>query len=174
MSLLTDLIKAIRGGNLREVVAALDAGAPVELHDGKGDPGLPLAIACFMGHAEIVRELVMRGAKVNLEDNTAPISPLSMAQRGGRTEVIKVLIELGAEVPAGMQTGLNEHELMLARWKAQQFGTAKTSETGLSLPVVEEIQMVGCYGTDTAVLEADVMRAAREMAEKLAEKKNQS
>jgi hypothetical protein len=63
---------------------------------------------------------------------------------------------------------------MLARWKAQQFGTAKTSETGLSLPVVEEIQMVGCYGTDTAVLEADVMRAAREMAEKLAEKKNQS
>ena len=102
MSLLTDLIKAIRGGNLREVVAALDAGAPVELHDGKGDPGLPLAIACFMGHAEIVRELVMRGAKVNLEDNTAPISPLSMAQRGWRTEVINVLIELGAEVPAGM------------------------------------------------------------------------
>jgi len=174
VSLSTDLIKAIRGGSLREVVAALDAGAPVELHDGKGDPGLPLAIACFMGHAEIVRELVMRGAKVNLEDNTAPISPLSMAQRGGRTEVIKVLIELGAEVPAGMQTGLNEHELMLARWKAQQFGTAKTSGTGLSLPVVEEIQMVGCYGTDTAVLEADVMRAAREMAEKLAEKKNQS
>lgn len=174
MSLSTDLIKAIRGGNLREVVAALDAGAPVELHDGKGDPGLPLAIACFMGHAEIVRELIMRGAKVNLEDNNAPISPLSMAQRGGRTEVIKVLIELGADVPSGMQTGLNEHELMLARWKAQQFGTAKASDTSPALPVVEEIQMVGCYGTDTAVLEADVMRAAREMAEKLAEKKNQS
>ena len=194
MSLSTDLIKAIRGGNLREVVAALDAGAPVELHDGKGDPGLPLAIACFMGHAEIVRELVMRGAKVNLEDNTAPISPLSMAQRGGRTEVIKVLIELGAEVPAGMQTGLNEHELMLARWKAQHFqsgardsapvieeiqvggcyGTDTDVLNSEMRRAVEEIQMVGCYGTDTAVLEADVMRAAREMAEKLAEKKNQS
>ena len=174
MSSSTDLIKAIRAGNLREVVAALDAGAPVEFHDGKGDPGLPLAIACFMGHADIVRELVLRGAKVNLEDNNAPISPLSMALRGGRTEVVKTLIELGAEIPAGMQTGLNEHELMLARWKAQQIGTAQTGEIDDSLPVVEEIQMVGCYGTDTAVLEADVMRAAREMAAKLAEKKNQS
>ena len=57
MSLSNDLMKAIRSGNLRKVVAALDAGAPVELDDGKGDPGLPLAIACFMGHAEIVREL---------------------------------------------------------------------------------------------------------------------
>lgn len=174
MSLSTDLIKAIRAGNLREVVAALDAGAPVELHDGKGDPGLPLAIACFMGHADIVRELASRGAKVNLEDNNSPISPLSMALRGARTEVVKALIEMGAEVPAGMQTGLNEHELMLARWKAQQTGAAKADESDDSQPLVEEIQMVGCYGTDTTVLEADVMRAAREMAAKLAEKKNQS
>ena len=50
-----DLLKAIRTGQLAAVVAALDAGAPVELDDGKGDPGLPLAIACFLGHAEIVR-----------------------------------------------------------------------------------------------------------------------
>ena len=39
-----DLIKAIRTGKLSEVIAALDAGAEVELHDGQGDPGLPLAI----------------------------------------------------------------------------------------------------------------------------------
>ena len=40
-----DLLKAIRTGQLAEVIAALDAGAPIELDDGKGDPGLPLAIA---------------------------------------------------------------------------------------------------------------------------------
>ena len=57
MSPPADLIKAIRTGLLSEVIAALDAGAPVELDDGKGDPGLPLAMACFTGHAEIVREL---------------------------------------------------------------------------------------------------------------------
>jgi len=160
------LIKAIRSGRLRDVVAALDAGAPVELHDGKGDPGLPLAMACFMGHTEIVRELALRGAKVNLSDNMAPISPLSMALRGGKKEVISVLIELGAIVPEGMQTGLTEQELMLARWKAAHFGTEATDQTDPGKPVVEEIQMVGCYGTDTAVLEADVIKVAREMAEK--------
>lgn len=163
-----DLIKAIRTGRLADVVAALDAGASVELNDGQGDPGLPLAMACFMGFPEIVRELVLRGAKVNFPDNRAPTSPLSMALRGGRTEVVKVLIELGAEVPPDTQTGLTEQELMLARWKAQHFGAATSGSAPRSpLEIVEEIQLAGgCYGTDTAVLEAEVIRAARDMGNK--------
>ena len=107
-----DLLKAIRSGRLQEVRAVLDAGAPVELIDGRGDPGLPLGVACFMGYADIVRELVGRGAKVNTPDNAQPTSPLSMAVRGNRSEVIKTLIELGAEVPQGMKTGLTEHCLL--------------------------------------------------------------
>ena len=120
-----------------------------------------------MGHAEIVRELVLRGAKINFKDNREPTSPLSMALRGAKTEVIKVLIELGAEIPDGVDTGLTDQELMLARWKAQHFG-ASTAANGekIDTPVVEEIQMVGCYGTDTSVLEADVMRYARELDSK--------
>ena len=165
MSSADDLLKAIRGGKLREVVAALDAGAPVELHDGKGDPGLPLAIACFLGHAEIVRELLLRGAKPNVADNRSPTSPLSMALRGGKKEAVKVLVELGAVVPEGMQTGLTDEEMMLARVKAQHFGAISGAEKD-GLPVIEEIKMVGCYGTDTAVLEAEVLRAALEQAEK--------
>lgn len=157
-----DLIKAIRTGRLAEVIAALDAGAQVELHDGQGDPGLPLAIACFMGHAEIVRELILRGAKPNFPDNSAPTSPLSMALRGRKTEVIKVLIELGVEIPANIETGLSEQELTLARWKAQHFG-ASMSATAKGQPLVEEIEMVSCYGTDTSVLEAEVVRAALAM-----------
>ena len=60
-----DLLKAIRTGQLAEVIAALDAGAPIELDDGKGNPGLPLAIACFMGHAEIVRERHRHDCELN-------------------------------------------------------------------------------------------------------------
>jgi ankyrin repeat protein len=67
-----DLLKAIRSGRLQEVLAVLDAGAPVEFLDGRGDPGLPLGVACFMGYADIVRELVRRGARVNLPDTSAP------------------------------------------------------------------------------------------------------
>ena len=162
----TDLVKAIRSGHLSLVQAALEAGAPVELHDGKGPPGLPLAIACFMGHADIVRELIRHGAQANLPDNRVPTSPLSMAIRGGKKEVIKVLIEMGTEVPADMPTGLSEQEMLLAHWKAHQSGAAKTGEGDNAPPAFEEIQVTGCYGTDTLVLEAELTRATRDTLEK--------
>ncbi len=160
-----DLLKAIRTGQLAEVIAALDAGAPIELDDGKGDPGLPLAIACFMGHSEIVRELAIRGARVNFSDNGTPTSPLSMAIRAGKTEVVKVLIEHGAIVPAGMATGLKDDELMLARWKAQHFG-ARLSAAEPHGAVIEEIQVGGCYGTSTDVLNAEMRRAVDDISRK--------
>jgi ankyrin repeat protein len=156
-----DLIKAIRSGLVAEVIAALDAGASVELNNGQGDPGLPLAIACFLGHAEIVRELALRGAKINFDDNREPTSPLSVAIRAGKTEVVKVLIEVGANLPPGMQTALNEHELMLARWKAQHFGAhcaAGNDADDYEEPLIEEIDVLGCYGTDTNILDADMRR----------------
>jgi hypothetical protein len=153
-----DLVKAIRSGKLADVRAVLDAGVPVELTDGPGDPGLPMGIACFMGFVDIVRELAGRGAKVNLPDNRLPISPLSMAIRGSRTEVVRTLIELGAAVPAGMPCGLTEQEVILAEWKAQRAGHLAPRQ---DVPDVEEIEVGSCFGTDTQVLEADVLRAAR-------------
>lgn len=163
-----DLLKAIRSGRLQEVLAVLDSGAPVELQDGRGDPGLPLGVACFMGFPDIVRELVRRGAKVNTADNSQPTSPVSMAIRGKRKEVLKVLIELGAEIPPGLNTGLTEQEILVARWRGQHYGAAmpKAADAAPDAPVYEEIEMVRCYGTDTSVLDADLIRAAREMERK--------
>ena len=164
MSTPVDLVKAVRSGNLVEVLAALDAGASVELADGNGVPGLPLGIACFMGFPDIVRELVRHGAKVNLPDNNEPISPLMMAIRGGRKEVVKLLVELGAVVPPGMKTGLSDEEL-----KAAQHLASRPKSVLDSIPpdtIIEEIVMPRAFGTDTVTLEADVIRAAREMAEK--------
>jgi hypothetical protein len=160
-----DLIKAIRTGRLSEVLTALDAGAPVEMHDGQGDPGMPLGIACFMGHVDIARELVMRGARLNFPDNSDPTSPLSLAIRGGKPGIVKALIELGAEVPLGTPTGLSENEVAQARLKAHHAAVQASISTHFpgNLPVFEEIEMVRCFGTDTGVLDADMMRAAREM-----------
>lgn len=164
MTVQLTLIVAIRSGRLSKVRAALDAGASVEFNDGQGDPGLPMGIACFMGFVDIVRELAGRGAKVNLDDNGLPTSPLNMAIRGGRKEVVRTLIELGAEVPPGMSTGLSEHEIILAEWVAQRSGLrAAPSNPAADHPVVEEIDMLSCVGTDTMVLEADVLRAAKDM-----------
>lgn len=162
-----DLIKAIRSGHLVEVLAALEAGATAELNDGQGVPGLPLGIACFMGFTDIVRELVRRGAKVNIADNRDPVSPLSMAIRGKRIDVVRLLVELGAEVPQGMQTGLSEAELAAARKAAVVAGMLHSQRIADGeMPVIEEIVMPRAYGTDTTVLEADIMRAVREAEEK--------
>ena len=170
MSPPADLIKAIRTGLLSEVIAALDAGAQVELQDGHGDSGLPLAMACFMGFAEIVRELVIRGAKVNFPDNRDSKSPLSMAIRGGRTEVVKVLIELGAKIPPDVDTGLTKQEMKVAQWKAEHFGAAnsESGQRGTASSEVEEIQVLGCYGTDTDILNAEMRQAIEEMTKKKA------
>ena len=159
------LIKAIRTGRLAEVQAAIDAGAPVMFDDGQGDPGLPMGIACFMGFVDIVRELVKRGASVNLADNNQPTSPLSMAIRGGRSEVVRALIELGAVVPDGMKTGLTEQEILLAQWKALRDGHLVDPGNAAEIPEpdFEEIEVLRCVGTDTQVLEADALRAARDM-----------
>lgn len=166
MSTTDDLLKAVRSGQLDAVRAVLDAGAAVELNDGQGVPGLPLGIACFLGHVDIVRELVRHGAKVNLPDNREPVSPLSMAIRGGRSEVVRLLVELGATVPPGMQTGLNAHDLIAAQWVAKRARDASVGELE-----IEEIVMPRAFGTDTTVLEADVIRAAIEAEER---KKNQN
>ena len=164
MSSPLDLVKAVRSGRLADVKAVLDAGAAPELADGHGDPGLPMGIACFMGFVDIVRELAERGARVNLPDNNLPTSPLNMAIRGRRTEVVRLLVELGAVVPKEMACGLTEQELILAQWKAQRAGRLESHpQAGVdAMPEVEEIEVGRAFGTDTQVLEADVLRAARE------------
>jgi len=117
-----------------------------------------------MGFPDIVRELVRHGAKVNLPDNNEPISPLMMAIRGGKKDVVRLLVELGANVPPGMKTGLTAEELQAAVDKA-----ASASSISAAIPpdtVIEEIVMPKLYGTDTTFLEAEVIKAAKEMAEK--------
>lgn len=159
------LLKAIREGNLSAVKKQLDAGVPVELDDGQGDPGLPLGMACFIGHLDIIKELVARGATINRPDNRAPTSPLSMAIRGNKTEVVRLLIELGADLPDGMTTGLTENEVMLAQLKAIRdgFAAAKNNAEATQAENFEEIHIAAFTGVDTQVLEAEVLQAARNL-----------
>lgn len=158
------LIKAIRGGKLAEVRAILDAGSFVALDDDAGDAGLAMGVACFMGFVDIVRELAGRGVIVNLPDNSMPTSPLNMALRGGKTEVVRVLIELGAELPDDLKTGLSVHDILLAQLKAQRAGkaTQRTLEALGVQPEFEEIEVLSCAGTDTQVLDAEMLRAIRD------------
>lgn len=152
-----DLLKAIRAGRLKDVRAALDAGAAI---DDEGQPGFMLGMACFLGHADIVRELVSRGAQVNTADNAAVTAPLAMAVRGRHKEVVRTLVELGAQVPPGMQVGLGEQELKAAQWIAFRDGHAKQDSDHAAISgEVEEIHFARPSHVDTQVLEAEALRA---------------
>lgn len=149
-----EFIEAIRHGGLAKVVRMLDEGvAP----DDEGDPGMPLGFACYLGRIEIVREMFRRGATLNLPDNRLPVSPLAMAVRGRQNEMVRTLVELGVEVPDGMEVGLGEHEITLARWIALRDGHCAVSADGVAAEV-EEIVVSGYSGTDTLTLEADVLK----------------
>jgi hypothetical protein len=155
-----DLLKAIRAGRLQDVVQALEGGALLD-DTQDGEPGMLLGLACFLGHADIVGELVKRGAQVNLPDNTLPTSPLSMAVRGKRNEVVRCLLQLGARLPEGMVTGLSDREIMLAQWMA--FRDGYSEEGHPNEPVFDEIVLQGRSDTDTQVLEAEALRAIEGM-----------
>lgn len=154
-----DLLTAIRSGRLDAVRAALDSGQTLE---GEGEPGLAMGMACFFGHVNIVRELVARGAGVNIQDNKQPTSPLSMAVRGNKTEVVRTLLELGAVLPEGMKTGLSADEIKAAQWIALKDGKAApeviSALTGGG--EVVEIDVGKPRHVDTQILEAEMLREA--------------
>ena len=106
MSMHSALRRAIEKGNLQAVIAALDHGAAIEESDMHGDSGLPMRIACFKGHADIVLELIKRGADVQAPNSQGGGGPIRMAARGQHTHIIQLLLAHGAELPADVQMPL--------------------------------------------------------------------
>lgn len=96
------LLEGARYGDLDDVRAALDAGAPVNVADDQGRTALHMAAA--NGHSPIVTLLLQRGADVgarNRELNT----PLHWAAMNGRSEVASQLMAYRSDPAA-----LNRHE----------------------------------------------------------------
>lgn len=88
----------------------VDANLPVDLADESGNTLLMLA--AYHGHAALAAGLAERGADVNRLNGKGQ-SPLAGAVFKNETEVIRVLIEHGADVDAGTPS---------ARATAQMFG----------------------------------------------------
>ncbi|MEV0891242.1 ankyrin repeat domain-containing protein [Promicromonospora sp. NPDC050262] len=88
----------------------VDAGLPVELADDAGNTLLMLA--AYHGHASLTAGLAERGADVNrLNGNNQ--APLAGAVFKNEADVIRVLVEHGADPDAGTPS---------ARATAQMFG----------------------------------------------------
>lgn len=103
MSMHSALRRAIEKGNLQAVKTALDHGAAIEEADMHGDSGLPMRIACFKGHVDIVLELIERGADIHAPNAQGAGGPIRMAARGQHAHIVELLLSRGAELPVDVQ-----------------------------------------------------------------------
>ncbi|WP_186408052.1 ankyrin repeat domain-containing protein [Candidatus Accumulibacter aalborgensis] len=80
------------GGHQEAVKWLLEHGAPL---DRQGNQWGALHYAVFNGHAQVVADLMARGANVNARSPNGS-TPLMMAAREGRDALARVLLEAGA------------------------------------------------------------------------------
>jgi ankyrin repeat protein len=93
------LMAAVQAGDLDAVRRAIAAGADVNekspvLVNGN-DGQTPLLVACFLGHAEIVRALLEAGANPRINDYLLKATPVHKAAYAGRPEALLALREQG-------------------------------------------------------------------------------
>ncbi|TDD70804.1 ankyrin repeat domain-containing protein [Actinomadura darangshiensis] len=92
------LFELARAGDTAELLAHLDAGAPVNLSDDRGDTLLMLAAS--HGHPETVRALAVRGADPERANDRGE-RPLAGAVSKKKADVVRALLDAGADPRAG-------------------------------------------------------------------------
>jgi uncharacterized protein len=100
------LVVAARAGFEPTVDALLRAGAKVDARNGFGDTAI--MVASLGGHLVLVKKLYARGAQIN----PAGWTPLAYAATNGKTDVVRYLIEIGANPNAVSANGTSA--LMMA------------------------------------------------------------
>jgi ankyrin repeat protein len=79
-----------------------------ELINTFSDDGFtPLGLACFFGHEDIARFLLLKGAEVNVPSrNDLQVFPLHSAVAADNADITKILLEAGADVNVVQQSGI--------------------------------------------------------------------
>jgi len=106
-----DLLHAAYYGHIQKVKSLLDKGVDVNFQD-EGYGASPLHAASQSGRKKIVRMLLNRGAKVNLQNKKGDTA-LMAAAFNGHKDIIEILVLAGADV--NHQNPVDETALSLAR-----------------------------------------------------------
>jgi ankyrin repeat protein len=79
-----------------------------ELINTFSDDGFtPLGLACYFGHEESARYLLLKGAEVNTcSQNGYNVYPIHSATASNNTDIAKILLEAGANVNVAQVSGL--------------------------------------------------------------------
>jgi uncharacterized protein len=109
---------AAMAGDIDAVNTLIAAGVDVNEKSpviGSGNDGqTPLLVACFLGHAAVVRALLEAGANPTVNDYLMAATPAHKACYAGQSDVLKVLLErapgidLTAQGPYNGYTALHD------------------------------------------------------------------
>ena len=100
-----NLFEAAAAGKFDEV-ANLVYAHPEAINFYAEDGFTPLGLACYFGHYEIARYLVLKGADVNLPSNNGfKVYPLHSAVAGDYTQIARMLIQNNAQINVKQQAG---------------------------------------------------------------------
>jgi ankyrin repeat protein len=113
----SELIEAVRAGDLDKARALLAAGAAVDACDEGGWTAASLAVynaEARRGFADVVRALVDAGANIEAAIGYG-VRPLMLAAGYGETAVVEVLLNAGADVMARNDGGYTA--LMMVKQK---------------------------------------------------------
>jgi len=101
-----NFFEAAAAGKL-DVVAYVISNHPESIDDFAPDGFTPLGLACYFGHPEVARYLVLKGADVNLPSNNGyRVFPLHSATANNHTDIARMLINEGALVNVQQQAGV--------------------------------------------------------------------
>ena len=98
LALAGKLFDMAREGQTEHLAAYLQAGAPADLTNDKGDSLIMLA--AYYGHVDTVKKLLQHGADPNRVNDRGQ-SPLAGAVFKGSDEVVRTLLEGGADPELG-------------------------------------------------------------------------
>lgn len=110
------LLAASAQGDVKEMDAAIKAGADI---NGANGVGVPLVAAASRGNVEAVKFLLDKGAKIDSRD-TDGMTALMMATLSGSEETVRYLLARGANPNASTTIGVRTSKitaLSLARSK---------------------------------------------------------
>lgn len=99
------LFEAAAAGKF-DVVAHLVFTHPDAINEYADDGFTPLGLACYFGQFEVARYLVLKGADVNMPSNNGfNVFPIHSAAAGNYTNIVRTLVESGAQVNVKQQAG---------------------------------------------------------------------
>ena len=90
------LLDAIKQNNLDEVISLIENGVNIN-PETKDWTISPLQVAIYLGHEQIAKTLILKGAKTNMQDSDG-IYPIHRAVQKNQREVVEILLQHGADI----------------------------------------------------------------------------